>query len=210
MRAHGRTRTIPVNTRPPGNGLLIAAKRLAAKRSCSPFSAASGGGRDFRGRRPCAVAPGGCYPARDPRDAPALRAIDDATWSPDMSPAPRPAPGKQFFSGRTSLADVLVARVDDAVAGYVALGAVLPLESNSHVVEIRGLAVDPARQGRGLGGLLLDAAGREASARGARKLSLRVLAVNTAARRLYEAYGFEVEGVLREEFLIEGRYVDSC
>jgi RimJ/RimL family protein N-acetyltransferase len=36
-----------------------------------------------------------------------------------------------------------------------------------------------------------------------------VLGTNPAARALYEAYGFVVEGVQREEFLLDGRYVDD-
>jgi len=45
--------------------------------------------------------------------------------------------------------------------------------------------------------------------RGARKLSLRVLGGNVAARRLYEPCGFTTEGTLREEFFLGGRYVDD-
>ncbi len=36
-----------------------------------------------------------------------------------------------------------------------------------------------------------------------------MLATNTAAQRLYAACGFETEGVLREEFLLDGQYVDD-
>jgi RimJ/RimL family protein N-acetyltransferase len=36
-----------------------------------------------------------------------------------------------------------------------------------------------------------------------------VLSTNAPARALYERYGFEVEGVLREAFLLEGVYVDD-
>ena len=71
------------------------------------------------------------------------------------------------------------------------------------------LAVDPAARGRGIGEMLLEAAVAEAARRGARKLTLRVLAGNAPARRLYEWAGFTVEGVLKDEFLIEGRYVDD-
>jgi ribosomal protein S18 acetylase RimI-like enzyme len=77
------------------------------------------------------------------------------------------------------------------------------------VVEGRGLAVDPGMQGRGIGRALLDAAVEEARQRGARRLTLRVLSTNTAARAAYEAAGFEVEGVLRGEFVIDGREVDD-
>jgi RimJ/RimL family protein N-acetyltransferase len=38
---------------------------------------------------------------------------------------------------------------------------------------------------------------------------LRVLETNSRARLLYEAGGFEVEGVLHGEFMLAGRYVDD-
>jgi len=95
------------------------------------------------------------------------------------------------------------------VAGYIKLRNPTELESNQHVLAILGLAVDPAHQRQGLARALLDAAASEASARGARRLTLRVLGPNSGARALYEACGFEVEGVLREEFFLDGRYVDD-
>jgi ribosomal protein S18 acetylase RimI-like enzyme len=103
----------------------------------------------------------------------------------------------------------LVADVDGEVAGYVKLGPALPLESNRHVLEVKGLVVDPDHHRRGIGRLLMHAAVRAASARGARRLTLRVLAPNKAATALYESCGFTVEGVLREEFRLGGRYVDD-
>ena len=142
-------------------------------------------------------------PATDD-DVPALQALDVAIWSPDVTPAPKPAADKPFATD-----GVLVAEVDGVVAGYVKLAPPTPLESNAHVLECRGLAVDPARQGAGLGRRLMEAAARDAAARGARKLTLRVLTPNTGARRLYESLGYEVEGVLRGEFLLGGRYVDD-
>ena len=56
---------------------------------------------------------------------------------------------------------------------------------------------------------LVRAALRTARARGARKVSLRVLAHNEPAKRLYESCGFVLEGTLREEFFLDGRYVDD-
>ena len=58
-------------------------------------------------------------------------------------------------------------------------------------------------------GRLTEACIEQARSRGARKLSLRVLGGNVAARRLYESCGFTVEGVLCEEFFLGGRYVDD-
>lgn len=45
--------------------------------------------------------------------------------------------------------------------------------------------------------------------RRARKLALRVLGRGDRARLLYESCGFQVEGVLRGEFHLGGRYVDD-
>jgi ribosomal protein S18 acetylase RimI-like enzyme len=147
-------------------------------------------------------------PASEQDDA-ALSALDRAVWSWDVSPAPPPPPDKRFFSRESGPDDVLVAIVGGAVAGYVKLARALPLESNRHVLEIRGLAVDPAQRRCGVGRLLMAAAARQASTRGARRLTLRVLMPNTAARAFYESCGYEVEGVLRAEFLLDGRYVDD-
>ena len=134
-------------------------------------------------------------------DEAALRALDAAIWSWDVSPAPPRPPDRDFFadSGPDS---TLVTILDGVLAGYVKLAPVLDLESNRHVLEVRGLAVDPAMHRRGLGRRLLRAAAEEASKRGARRMTLRVLAPNRAARALYESCGFEVEGVLSGEFML--------
>jgi len=116
---------------------------------------------------------------------------------------------KTFFGPGDDPNDVLVAVLDGQLAGYVKLRHPTGLDSNRHVLAIHGLAVDPAWQRRGIARALLDAAVESASARGARKLTLRVLAPNTGARALYESYGFEIEGVQREEFRLDGRYVDD-
>lgn len=160
--------------------------------------------------------PTGPYPARvidirgaDEADDGALSALDVATWSPHVTPAPAWKRGSRFFRDRTRPEDVLVAEADGRILGYVALHQPIPLPSHQHVLEVTGLAVDPAQQGNGVGRRLLEAAKHEARRRGARKLVLRVLAPNVPARRLYESCGFTVEGVLEGEFFLEGGYVDD-
>ena len=135
--------------------------------------------------------------------------IDRATWSMLTSPSPPPADGAPFFGTRTRPADVLVAELGGTVAGYIAIRPPTELEASRHVQHVNGLAVDPALQGRGVGRALLEAAAAEAGRRGARRLTLRVLAPNVAARRLYESCGFVVEGVLSGEFNLDGRDVDD-
>ena len=143
-----------------------------------------------------------------PADDAALVRIDRATWSALATPSPPPAPRTTFLA-RVRPADVLVAVLDGAVAGYAQLGSAEPVDANRHVLMLRGLAVDPRHQGRGVGRRLVTAALDEARRRGVRRLRLRVLGHNAAARRIYESCGFVVEGVLRGEFLLDGGYVDD-
>lgn len=144
-------------------------------------------------------------PARE-LDADELARIDLATWTPAVSPAPVPDPESyRFFRAGTEPGDVLVAEVDGVVAGWVKLVVTTTLPSHAHVLEIRGLAVDPGLQSRGVGRRLVEAAVEESVRRGARKLTLRVLEHNRGARQLYERCGFEIEGVRRDEFFLEGR-----
>lgn len=145
-----------------------------------------------------------------PADDAALAAIVRATWSTRSTPGPPPPADDAFFGERAAPEDVLVALAEGgAVAGYAMLGPADPVESNRHVLMLHGLAVDPAHQGRGVGRRIVAAAIEEARRRGARRLRLRVLGHNRVARHVYEACGFVVEGVLREEFLLDGRYVDD-
>lgn len=139
-----------------------------------------------------------------PADEPELRALDRATWSTIASPAPVPPPDQPF-----ELAGVLVAELEDGIAGFVKIGQALPIEASRHVLEIKGLSVSAAYRRRGVGRALVHAAIRTARDAGGRRLTLRVLAHNDEARSLYAACGFEIEGVLRGYFRLDGRYVDD-
>lgn len=141
-------------------------------------------------------------------DAATLDDIDALTWTSATSTAPRVA-GAPFFGERISPDDVVVAELDGTVRGYVALRQVIPVPSHAHVLTVGGLAVHPSAGRLGLGRRLVSAAQGLARERGARKLTLRVLGPNTAARRLYESCGFEVEGVLAGEFVLDGVEVDD-
>jgi len=145
----------------------------------------------------------------------ALADLDWRTWAPDNSVAPRPARGPRaagtgHFFDRFHLPEhFLVAETEHRLVGYLRLVQPVLLPSGAHVRQIQGFAVDQPARGRGVGRALLEASVEETRRQGARRLTLRVLSVNSAARRLYEQTGFVVEGVLHEEFLINGAYVDD-
>jgi ribosomal protein S18 acetylase RimI-like enzyme len=134
--------------------------------------------------------------------------IDAETWSPLVTPAP-PSTEPVFFRPHVEPSDTLVAEVEGRIVGYALIGTPTPLPASARVQMIRGLAVDPVQQGKGIGRALVDAAIAEATTRGAVKLSLRVLSTNDGALRLYASAGFETEGVLADEFYLESRDVDD-
>lgn len=118
-------------------------------------------------------------------------------------------PGAGFFSQGNPPQIHFVAELDDAVVGYVRLKPPTPLPENAHVLQVSGIAVHPEARRRGVASALLAAAEQFARNCGAVKLSLRVLSTNAPAIALYERLGYVREGVLRNEFIINGRYVDD-
>ncbi|QYX80650.1 GNAT family N-acetyltransferase [Streptomyces akebiae] len=143
-------------------------------------------------------------------DEDTLGRLDRETWSTLHSVQERPTqPYEPFFNERYGPHDHLVAEIGGDVVGYIRLALPSHLACHAHVRQIQGLAVADEARGSGVARALLRAAGDEARRRGARRLTLRVLGHNTPARKLYASEGFAVEGVLPEEFLIDGVYVDD-
>ncbi|MBS45894.1 MAG: GNAT family N-acetyltransferase [Nocardioides sp.] len=91
-------------------------------------------------------------------------------------------------------AEVLVAELDDVVVGGV---TVCPpgspwreIAADDAEGEFRMLAVDPTRQGAGVGGALVEAVLARFAADGARGVVLSSLRQMDGAHRLYERHGF--------------------
>jgi ribosomal protein S18 acetylase RimI-like enzyme len=148
-----------------------------------------------------------------PGDEAGLTRLDAAAWTP-ASGFPSVAervndPFFTFFTDDSPPGAHLVAELDGRLAGYIRVKPASPLRENAHVLGIVGLAVAPADRRRGVASALLAAAEQHARDRGARKLSLHVLSTNETAMRLYERLGFQREGTLRDEFRIDGRFVDD-
>jgi ribosomal protein S18 acetylase RimI-like enzyme len=97
-------------------------------------------------------------------------------------------------AGRSSRAELLVVRDDDGqVVGSVALvlsGDFGEVTTSDEEAAFRMLVVDPARQGRGLGKLLVTTCLDRARAAGKRRMVIATGTRMTAAQRLYERLGF--------------------
>ncbi|MFR9729359.1 N-acetyltransferase family protein [Saccharopolyspora sp. MS10] len=147
-------------------------------------------------------------------DGPDLARIANAAWSRESSILPRPRADQDVFRAPVHPEHVLVALTGDVPVGFIKLVPTAAAEPrlvtvSGHVDRVYGLSVAPEHQGRGAGTALLRAARAEALARGSRRITMRVLSSNARAQRLYERLGYQVEGVLHEEFLVDGAYVDD-
>jgi len=85
---------------------------------------------------------------------------------------------------------VLVALVEDAVAGFVHLHSLTDHYNDRPHGHVSDIVVAPAFEGRGVGRQLLDAAREWALAKGFHWLSISVFEKNSRAAEIYEKAGF--------------------
>jgi L-phenylalanine/L-methionine N-acetyltransferase len=103
----------------------------------------------------------------------------------------------------------LVAVAGERVVGMFGLHT-FPQRPRRHHAGAVGMSVHDDWQGRGVGTALMRA-GLDLADNwlGLTRLELEVYTDNEPAVRLYERFGFEREGVLRQHAYRDGRYVDS-
>ena len=104
-------------------------------------------------------------------------------------------------------AAVYVAEDDGELVGRLSL-ARDPHPASHHVADL-GLMVAASHRRQGVGRMLLEQAAAWAREAGVTKLELHVFPWNEPAIRLYEAFGFEREGIRREHYRRDGEYVDA-
>lgn len=146
----------------------------------------------------------------EPADEGPLAELTHRLWSPMHAVTPRPeSPDAPFFRSAGPEAHLVAETPEAGVVGFVRLVPATELASNAHVRQIQGLEVDEKARGQGIARALLDAVCERAREQGARRITLRVLRHNVPARGLYASAGFETEGTLPGEFLLDGEYVDD-
>jgi len=123
-----------------------------------------------------------------------------------------PYPSREYWRQRLSenpeTSHYLVAIVDDRIVGMVSLYT-FPRPRRKHAAAV-GICVHEEWHGKGVGTELMRAIIDMADNwLNLTRLELEVYANNEAAMRLYERFGFEVEGTLRQHAFRDGEYVDS-
>lgn len=101
----------------------------------------------------------------------------------------------------------LVAEVNGKLVGFARCEG-STLARKSHTVEF-GVGILQAYWGLGLGSAILRYVLDWARTVRIHKVNLSVIETNEKAIALYERYGFEVEGRLRDDKLIDGQYFDT-
>jgi ribosomal protein S18 acetylase RimI-like enzyme len=105
----------------------------------------------------------------------------------------RPGPMDADYEAHVAAGHVSVAVRDGELAGFVVL-----VPADDHLL-VENVAVEPAHQGRGAGGALLDHAERTAVERGLPELRLYTNAAMTENRRLYAHLGYTELGARTDE-----------
>lgn len=102
---------------------------------------------------------------------------------------------------------LLVARNGETMCGYIMAqrGSLARVKHTAYIV----IGIRAAFRGQGVGTELMRRLDEWARINGVKRLELTVMCTNSAARRLYEKQGFEVEGVRRASMLVDGEYVDE-
>lgn len=101
-----------------------------------------------------------------------------------------------------------VAIINGKVAGYIGYKNPIKLKSNRHVLEI-DIGVHPNFKRKGVGSQLLDYIFNWGKINGFLKVSIRVLSTNPSALLFYISNGFIEQGRLKDEFLLDGQFVDD-
>jgi RimJ/RimL family protein N-acetyltransferase len=110
-----------------------------------------------------------------------------------------------------ALADVgcyLLAEKDGVIVGHAVLEPVAPRKSLAHVFTLSSMVVHTGFAGQGVGNVLMQALLQWAQLQPhVERIELRVREQNTTARRLYEKFGFVLEGRFEKRIkLADGSY----
>ncbi|KGL39658.1 GNAT family N-acetyltransferase [Listeria newyorkensis] len=142
------------------------------------------------------------------QDAAGMIELEHLVWTAETTPGETHYNTESEYLLKNPPASKVVAEIDGKIAGILGYHSPIPLKSNEHVWTL-DIAVHPDFQKHGVGSALMKELYRIAKAENKKKISLRVLSTNEKAIQFYTKHGFQKEGQLHNEFIINGEYVDD-
>ncbi|WP_239255791.1 GNAT family N-acetyltransferase [Listeria ilorinensis] len=141
-------------------------------------------------------------------DAHSMMELEHLAWTAGTTPSEIHFDSEAEYLLKNPVGSKIVAVMDGKVVGILGYKSPIPLKTNAHVAEL-DIAVHPDYQRHGIGIQLMTYLKETAPTEGYQKLQLRVLSNNEKAIRFYKKNGFQIEGELKKEFLINGIYIDD-
>lgn len=118
-----------------------------------------------------------------------------------------PEDTRAWLAARAPRHPVIVAELDDTIAGWASLNAFNTRTAYDHVADF-SVYVERRWRGKGIGRRLLEQLVELARTIGYHKMVLAAMADNAAGLALYTRAGFSRVGVYREQGQLDGRWVD--
>lgn len=139
-----------------------------------------------------------------------LVAIENQLWNESNTPQVVTYSSPEAYKIQYPVGTHLVAfsLLEEKVLGFIGFHPPTHLKAHKWTWTI-DIGVDPTEQSNGVGKKLVDVVKKEATNQGIHKLSLRVLGTNQRAISFYKKNGFIIEGILKEEFWLNGQFVDD-
>jgi len=102
---------------------------------------------------------------------------------------------------------LLVAEINHKIVGFLSAQRGVPnrIKHSAYIV----IGIRASFQNQGIGSQLFRELDLWAKQNDITRLELTVVCQNTAAKHLYEKYGFVIEGTKRNSMIVDGKYVDE-
>ncbi|WP_278404238.1 GNAT family N-acetyltransferase [Brochothrix thermosphacta] len=142
-------------------------------------------------------------------DYPQLVAIENSVWTVENTPGIVHYNNTSEYMSRYPIGSNFVA-VDENnhVVGVLQYENATPLPTSNKTLSL-SIAVSQTAQNAGAGSALMNRVKDYAREHNYRKLTLRALGSNARALAFYQKHQFVIEGHLKDEFYIDGKFVDD-
>lgn len=141
-------------------------------------------------------------------DYPQLLAIENSVWNTTNTPSHVYYASIADYQHYYPVGTQFVALSDQVILGILQYHNATTLTASKKTLSM-GIAIAPNAQHQGVGSALIKHIKSYAKQHNYHKITLRALGTNPHALAFYKKNQFVIEGILKDEFFIDGRFVDD-